>query len=206
MKKSTVSIISAIMMMSMAFSSNVFAASDQATTISTTTTTAVSNSIGVEYRGHIQNTGDYPLDNAWIQGPTELGTEGQGLRLEGFWIELTGTVPENAHIEYQVHVQNEGWLDWVSDGEFAGTRDKSQRIEAIRIRLVDDDGNALSGYSVEYRGHIQDQGDTDWVADGDELGTTGLSRRLEALEIQILQTKCLKKQLRDLKNVDGILR
>lgn len=117
-----------------------------------------------------------------------MGTEGQGLRLEGFWIELTGTVPENAHIEYQVHVQNEGWMDWVSDGEFAGTRDKSQRIEAIKIRLVDDNGNALSGYSVEYRGHIQDQGDTDWVADGAELGTTGLSRRLEALEVQIVQT------------------
>lgn len=117
-----------------------------------------------------------------------MGTEGQGLRLEGFWIELTGTVPENAHIEYQVHVQNEGWMDWVSDGEFAGTKDKSQRIEAIRIRLVDDDGNALSGYSVQYRGHIQDQGDTEWVADGAELGTTGLSRRLEALEVQIVQT------------------
>lgn len=188
MKKSTLSMISAMTILSLSFSTSVFAASDQTTTISTTTTTAVSNSIGVEYRGHIQNTGDYPLDNTWIQGPTELGTEGQGLRLEGFWIELTGTVPENAHIEYQVHVQNEGWMDWVSDGEFAGTRDKSQRIEAIRIRLVDDDGNALSGYSVEYRGHIQDQGDTDWVADGAELGTTGLSRRLEALEIQILQT------------------
>ncbi|WP_186892877.1 carbohydrate-binding domain-containing protein [Acetobacterium malicum] len=188
MKKSTLSMISAMTILSLSFSTSVFAASDQTTTISTTTTTAVSNSVGVEYRGHIQNTGDYPLDNTWIQGPTELGTEGQGLRLEGFWIELTGTVPENAHIEYQVHVQNEGWMDWVSDGEFAGTRDKSQRIEAIRIRLVDDDGNALSGYSVEYRGHIQDQGDTDWVADGAELGTTGLSRRLEALEIQILQT------------------
>ncbi|MEO1814362.1 MAG: carbohydrate-binding domain-containing protein [Acetobacterium sp.] len=181
MKKSTLSMISAMTILSLSFSTNVFAGSDRSTT-----TTAVSNSIGVEYRGHIQNTGDSPLDNTWIQGPTELGTEGQGLRLEGFWIELTGTVPENAHIEYQVHVQNEGWMDWVSDGEFAGTRDKSQRIEAIRIRLVDDEGNALSGYSVTYRGHIQNQGDTDWVADGAELGTTGLSQRLEALEVQII--------------------
>lgn len=188
MKKTTLSMISAMTILSLGFSTNVFAASDQSTTINTATTTAVSNSFGIEYRGHIQNTGDYPLDNSWVQGPTELGTEGQGLRLEGFWIELTGTVPENAHIEYQVHVQNEGWMDWVSDGEFAGTRDKSQRIEAIRIRLVDNDGNALSGYSVEYRGHIQDQGDTEWVADGAELGTTGLSRRLEALEVQILQS------------------
>ncbi|URN83217.1 carbohydrate-binding domain-containing protein [Acetobacterium wieringae] len=188
MKNTTIRVLSALTVMSMAFSGSVFAASDQTTDTNTSTLTTVASNMGVAYRGHIQNTGDYPLDNAWIQGPTELGTEGQGLRLEGFWIELTGTVPENAHIQYQVHVQNEGWMDWVSDGAFAGTRDKSQRIEAIRIRLVDDDGNALSGYSVQYRGHIQDQGDTEWVADGAELGTTGLSRRLEALEVQIIQT------------------
>lgn len=188
MKNTTIRVLSALTVMSMAFSGSVFAAYDQTTDTNASTLTTVASNMGVAYRGHIQNTGDYPLDNAWIQGPTELGTEGQGLRLEGFWIELTGTVPENAHIQYQVHVQNEGWMDWVSDGAFAGTRDKSQRIEAIRIRLVDDDGNALSGYSVQYCGHIQDQGDTEWVADGAELGTTGLSRRLEALEVQIIQT------------------
>lgn len=186
MKKLKITLLSTITMMTMAYTGSVFAAAEPTADIGTVNT--LSNTVGVEYRGHIQNTGDYPLDNSWIKGPTELGTEGQGLRLEGFWIQLTGTIPDNAHIEYQVHVQNEGWMDWVADGEFAGTKDKSQRIEAIRIRLVDDDGNALSGFSVQYRGHIQNQGDTDWVADGAELGTTGLGQRLEALEVKILAT------------------
>lgn len=189
MKKTTISIISTITVMSMAFSSSVFAASTESIQLTRSdTATVASGSLGVAYRGHIQNVGDYPLDNTWVEGPTELGTEGQGLRLEGFWIELTGTIPANAHIQYQVHVENEGWMDWVSDGEFAGTKDKSQRIEAIRIRLVDDDSNALFDYSVQYRGHIQNQGDTDWIADGEELGSTGLGQRLEAIEVQILQS------------------
>lgn len=200
MKKTTVSILSAITVMSMAFSTNVFAASNQTTT---DTTAVVSDTMGVQYRGHIQNTGDYPLDNSWVQGPEELGTEGQSLRLEGFWIELTGTIPEGAHIQYQVHVENEGWMDWVTDGGFAGTKGENQRIEAIKIRLVDDAGNALEGYSVQYRGHIQNQGDTDWVVDGAELGSTGLSQRLEALEVQILETNSDATDADDENNADN---
>ncbi|MBU4540483.1 MAG: hypothetical protein KJ774_04595 [Firmicutes bacterium] len=56
MKKTTVSILSAITVMSMAFSPNVFAASNQTTT---DTAAVVSDTMGVQYRGHIQNTGDY---------------------------------------------------------------------------------------------------------------------------------------------------
>ncbi|MBI4856310.1 MAG: carbohydrate-binding domain-containing protein [Acetobacterium woodii] len=200
MKKTTVSILSAITVMSMAFSTNVFAASNQTTT---DTIAVVSDTMGVQYRGHIQNTGDYPLDDSWVQGPEELGTEGQSLRLEGFWIELTGTIPEGAHIQYQVHVENEGWMDWVTDGGFAGTKGENQRIEAIKIRLVDDAGNALEGYSVQYRGHIQNQGDTDWVVDGAELGSTGLSQRLEALEVQILETNSDATDADDENNADN---
>lgn len=200
MKKTTVSILSAITVMSMAFSTNVFAASNQTTT---DTIAVVSDTMGVQYRGHIQNTGDYPLDDSWVQGPEELGTEGQSLRLEGFWIELTGTIPEGAHIQYQVHVENKGWMDWVTDGGFAGTKGENQRIEAIKIRLVDDAGNALEGYSVQYRGHIQNQGDTDWVVDGAELGSTGLSQRLEALEVQILETNSDATDADDENNADN---
>ncbi|WKY44012.1 carbohydrate-binding domain-containing protein [Eubacteriaceae bacterium ES2] len=201
MKKAKYRVISAVAVLTIALSGNVFATSDGDTTVSELTTSSAT--FGVEYRGHIQNTGDYPLDNSWIQGPTELGTQGQGLRLEGFWIELTGDIPEGAHIEYQVHVQNEGWMDWVADGEFAGTEGKSERIEAIRIRLVDDAGNALSGYSVEYRGHIENVGDTDWVADGADLGTTGLGQRLEALEVQIVTSDASDDGTTDEDSSDG---
>lgn len=192
MKKITASILSVLMMLSMVFSSSVFAANEQPSAwesfVGLFSTQATAATTGVEYRGHIQNIGNYPTDGTWVQGPTQLGTVGKSLRLEGFWIQLTNK-PANVNIQYRVHVQNVGWMAPVQNGNFAGTEGKSQRIEAIEITLVNDQGNAVTGYSVQYKGHIQDQGDTAWFTNGQQLGTTGLNRRLEALEVKIVQTQ-----------------
>ncbi|MEO1816223.1 MAG: hypothetical protein ABGU93_11640 [Acetobacterium sp.] len=99
-----------LLMLSMIFSTGVFAAveSESAAADSTVDTQAVSN-IGVQYRGHVQNKGDVPLPlGDFVTGPAELGSRGEGLRLEGIRIELTGDVPAGAGISYAVHVQNEG--------------------------------------------------------------------------------------------------
>lgn len=193
MKKITASILSVLMMLSMVFSSSVFAANEQPSAwesfVGLFSTQATAATTGVEYRGHIENIGNYPTDpTQWVQGPTQLGTVGRSLRLEGFWIQLTNK-PANVNIQYRVHVQNEGWMAPVQNGKFAGTEGKSQRIEAIEISLVDDKGAKVTGYSVMYKGHIQYQGDTAWLADGAQLGTTGLNRRLEALEVKIVKTQ-----------------
>jgi len=192
MKKITASILSVLMMLSMVFSSSVFAANEQPSAwesfVGLFSTQATAATTGVEYRGHIENIGNYPTDGTWVQGPTQLGTVGRSLRLEGFWIKLTNK-PANVNIQYRVHVQNVGWMAPVQNGNFAGTEGKSQRIEAIEISLVDDQGAKVTGYSVQYKGHIQDQGDTAWFADGQQLGTTGLNRRLEALEVKIVKTQ-----------------
>jgi len=194
MKKITVSILSVLMMLSMVFSSSVFAAEKEVSAwdaflgLFGAQTSDVSD-VGVEYRGHVENKGDFPLDGTWIQGPDQLGTVGEGLRLEAFWIKLAEDAPAGLHIKYQVHVQNKGWMGFVNDGAMAGTEGEGLRIEAIQISLVDDEGNIADGYSVEYRGHVQNIGDTEWYADGDQLGTTGSGLRLEALEIKIVQTK-----------------
>lgn len=157
--------------------------------------------MGVAYRGHVQNKGNVPqLENSYIDGPTELGTRGEGLRVEGFQFKLTGTVPAGMQIRYNVHIQNKGWLyklddptTWAKNGEFAGTQGESLRIEAIEIILLDADGNASNGYSVLYRGHIQNEGnqpllDDEWLKDGDPLGTTGSGLRLEAIQVKIIKT------------------
>ncbi|WP_373484821.1 hypothetical protein [Acetobacterium malicum] len=195
MKKITASILTTLLMLSMVFSSSVFAANEEVSAwdsflglFSGNATTTATDAVGVEYRGHIQNVGNFPLDGTWIQGPNQLGTVGQSLRLEGFWIRLSNQ-PENVNIQYRVHVQNEGWMTPVENGAFAGTEGKSQQIEAIEINLVDDEGNAVQGYSVMYKGHIQNQGDTAWFEDGQQLGTVGSFLRLEALEVKIVQTK-----------------
>lgn len=147
--------------------------------------------IGVAYRGHVQNQGDMPKPvGTMVNGPEALGTRGQSLRVEGFWIDLTGDdLPADASISYQVHVQNVGWMSAESDGDFAGTKGASQRIEAIKINLIN-----LPGYDVYYRGHVQNRGDIPqidgdwgWVKNGAELGTTGSSLRLEELQVKIVK-------------------
>lgn len=193
MKRSGIFILTTMVIISMVCSSSVFAAEKDfafelflGQSLTNDTAAVEAASVGVEYRGHVENKGDFPLDESWIQGPAQLGTVGESLRLEAFWIRLTDT-PAGLHIKYQVHVQNKGWMDPVVDGNLAGTEGEGLRIEAINIELVDDNGEPATGYSVEYKGHIQNQGDTEWVADGVQLGTVGSSLRLEALEIRIVK-------------------
>ncbi|OFV69046.1 fibronectin type III domain-containing protein [Acetobacterium wieringae] len=159
-------------------------------TIGVSAATLETEAIGVQYRGHVQNKGDMPQPvGTMVKGPDALGTRGESLRVEGFWIELTGDVPEGAAIKYQVHVQNEGWMTPEVNGAFAGTHGKSQRVESIRISLEN-----LPGYDVYYRGHVQNVGDVPqvngdwgWKKNGEELGTTGSSLRLEELQIKIVK-------------------
>lgn len=159
-------------------------------TIGVFAATSEAEAIGVQYRGHVQNKGDMPQPvGTMVKGPDALGTRGESLRVEGFWIELTGDVPEGASIKYQVHVQNEGWMTPEVNGDFAGTHGKSQRVESIRISLEN-----LPGYDVYYRGHVQNVGDVPqangdwgWKKNGEELGTTGSSLRLEELQIKVVK-------------------
>ncbi|KAF5090567.1 Bacterial Ig-like domain protein [anaerobic digester metagenome] len=196
MKKITVSILTTLLMLSMVFSSSVFAANEETSAWDSflglfSAKTAETSDVGVEYRGHVQNKGDFPLDGSWIQGPDQLGTVGESLRLEAFWIKLTNEVPAGLHIQYRVHVQNKGWMAPVEDGALAGTQGESLQIESVEIKLVDDAGNPAVGYSVEYRGHIQNKGDMpadgSWYKDGEQLGTVGEFLRLEALEVKIVK-------------------
>lgn len=158
--------------------------------------TATTASLGVAYRGHIQDYGDLPTDNGLITDGGLLGTTGEGKRIEGLTMELTG---ENAatgdySLRYNVHIQNEGWqaatdepLSWKKDGDFAGSQGKSQRLEAIQLQLTDAAGQPATDYAVEYRVHIQDYGWTQgWKKDGAIAGTAGESKRLEAIQIRIV--------------------
>ncbi len=85
-------------------------------------------------------------------------------------------------ISYATHVQKIGWQDYVSNGDIAGTTDKGYRLEAIKIKIEnqDYDGN------IEYRTHIQTFGwESAFKKNNQESGTTGLAKRLEAIEIKL---------------------
>lgn len=137
--------------------------------------------IGVRYHTHIQNIG---WQAEWAHDGSMSGTEGQGLRLEGIEIELTGDVPEGATIEYRTHIQNIGWEDfWSFNGSSSGSEGLGYRLEGIQIQLVD-----LPGYSVEYRTHVQNLGwESSWAKDGQVSGSQGQGLRLEGIEIRLVQ-------------------
>ncbi len=62
------------------------------------------------------------------------GTTGRGKALKAFKIELKDA--PCLHVEYCSHISNEGWQDWVMDGQESGCANGPNHIEAIRIRLV----------------------------------------------------------------------
>lgn len=180
MKKISASLFTIIMMLLMVGSSNVFANDASA--------------MGVEYRAHIQDVGNYPTDGTWVQGSDQIGTPGLGRRIEGVSIKLTGDIPAGAKIVYNLHIQDYGWIcdvndpsTWQEGPHFAGTIGESKRIEAIQIKLLDASNHQLAGYSVQYSGHVQDVGDVAMVADGSKLGTVGASQRLECLKVSIVK-------------------
>ena len=133
---------------------------------------------------HVQDVGDVPVSVDPETGIMTLGTTGQGKRLEEITIDFENTTGLSGTMEYRVHVQDIGWMDWTEAGNPAGTEGISKRIEAIEIRLT---GELAEYYSVEYCVHIQDYGDMQgWVADGALAGTTGESKRIEQIKVRIV--------------------
>ncbi|MCR4688097.1 MAG: hypothetical protein K5745_00950 [Saccharofermentans sp.] len=132
---------------------------------------------------HVQDVGDVNV-TAPDTGAMVIGTRGMSRRLESITLNYENNTPYSGTLQYRVHVQDIGWMNWVNAGSAAGTRGQSKRIEAIEIRLTDE---LAQHYSVEYCVHIQDYGDNQgWVHDGALAGTTGESKRIEELKVQIV--------------------
>ena len=70
-----------------------------------------------------------------LENGAEVGTTKQHRALDAIKIELIDP-PGGVRLRYQVHVEGEGWMEWVSEGEIAGTIRQGRRMEAIRIELI----------------------------------------------------------------------
>ena len=131
---------------------------------------------------HVQDKGNV-TSYADEFGFLTLGTIGEGKRLESITINFNNPTPYSGTLQYRVHVQDIGWMDWVDAGKPAGTTGQGKRIEAIEMRLT---GELANYYSVEYSVHIQDYGyNQGWVHDGALAGTTGESKRIEEITLWI---------------------
>lgn len=134
----------------------------------------------ISFFGNVENTGTVTA----ACGQT-IGTAGQGLRLEGFGINLDQSSSEvlGGEIQYRAYCEDYGWKSWVSQGNFAGTKDEGKRMEAVQIKLS---GELSKYYNVCYRAYVQNYGWLGWARNGATAGTTGLTYRMEALEIRLV--------------------
>lgn len=149
----------------------------------------------VTYRDHCQNIGWKNHNASSLESNITLGIKGQSKRLEAFaisikrlnsnnYVDLNKSIYRNGEITYQAHVQNVGWQSVQKDGSVAGTVNRSQRVEAIRVALT---GDLSSDYDVYYRSHVSNIGDLGWAENNTESGTTGASVRIEAIDIKLVR-------------------
>lgn len=110
------------------------------------------------------------------------GTTGQSKQLDGIKINLNKSSLMSGSINYQGHIQNVGWSDTVSNGNFLGVN--GNRLEGIRIWLT---GAMEVYYDVYYRVHCQSLGWLDWAKNGESAGSEGYGYRAEAIEIKLVR-------------------
>lgn len=143
----------------------------------------------IYYRTHVQNLGW--LD--WAKNGAASGSAGYAYHVESIQIIVMpkgSAAPgktanafqeKGMEVQYQSHVQDIGWQNWVKDGQLSGTTGQAKPIEAMRISLV----NATAGGNIEYRAHVQDIGWQGWVKNGALTGTTGRALPMEAVNIRL---------------------
>ncbi|MCL1798334.1 MAG: serine hydrolase [Eggerthellaceae bacterium] len=117
-----------------------------------------------------------------------IGTTGQSLLLESFWLRVAGSSRPDKEIpgsiEYRAHVQDTGWQNWVASGAPAGAGEGSGlRIEAVQIRLT---GDLAQYFDVYYRAHLSNIGWMGWAKNGASAGTSRVGYRAEALRVVLV--------------------
>ncbi|MCB5654406.1 hypothetical protein LIQ95_20040, partial [[Ruminococcus] gnavus] len=77
-----------------------------------------------------------------------------------------------------------GWMSYADEGKMAGTTNQKKRMEAVKIKLSDFDGNS----GLTYRTHVSDVGWQNWVSSNERAGTEGQNKPIEAIEISLSRT------------------
>jgi len=84
-------------------------------------------------------------------------------------------------VEYETHVRNIDWQAPVTNGNTAGTIGRALSIEAMKIRLIN---NEYDG-GISYQSHVEDIGWQNAVSDGATSGTVGQVKKVEAIRVQL---------------------
>ena len=147
----------------------------------------IADDYDIYYRVHVQNFGW--LD--WAKNGESAGTSSYSYRLEAIQIQLVEK-DENAPgstlepyrtkmLNYSSYIQSKNWQKTVTDKQTSGTTGKGLRLEALKIKLID---NEYSG-SIRYKAHIQKLGWQNYASNWSLAGTTGTGLRMEAIKIKL---------------------
>lgn len=89
---------------------------------------------------------------------------------------------ERPSIQYNVHMQDYGWLGTVGTSQVSGKPNQGKRIEAITVTLP---ANLTKYGSLNIQTHVQDYGWLGNVGNGQVAGTTGQGKRVEAFQLSL---------------------
>lgn len=96
----------------------------------------------------------------------------------------------NMGLRYRAHCQTFGWLPWVHDGMWCGTKGKSKRLEGLHI-------DPPEGVKLEVTAHLQAYGDKAYkdIVHGNDvlIGTVGEYKRMEGISISCIENTTGKK-------------
>ena len=87
-------------------------------------------------------------------------------------------------VRYRAHCQNDGWKDWVNEGNMSGTTDENKYLEAIQIELQ---GTVGQLYDIYYRTRVESYGWLGWTKNGESAGTNGYSKGIEAIQVRLVR-------------------
>ena len=131
----------------------------------------------ISVRSHTSNIGWMsPVGSGSVAGTTGRGLSMEALEAQLDWYGHSGS------IELRGHVSNVGWQQW-SKG-LCGTTGKSQRLEAVQIRLT---GEAADKYDIWYCAHVSGIGWLDWACNGAAAGSAGKGRAIEAVKVVLVE-------------------
>ena len=89
---------------------------------------------------------------------------------------------ERPSVQYNVHMQDYGWLGTVGTSQVSGKPNQGKRVEAITVTLP---ANLTKYGSLNIQTHVQDYGWLGAVGNNQVAGTTGQSKRVEALKVSL---------------------
>ena len=144
----------------------------------------------VYYSVHVEDYGWL----GWTKNGLSAGTQGFAKQVEAIKIKLIKKGEEAPTsdvapfilkkppiVTYSTHVQDIGWMGFVSNGETGGTTGRNKQVEAIKIEIK----NAPYSGGITYRTHVQDIGWMNPVSNGSISGTTGKNKQVEAIQINL---------------------